>query len=76
MWSTCLRHGQDTSKAYMEYHNQVAGIMYLNLCAEYGWEVSPSKWEIYLSVVEIDMGMILQNFQIHKKKLTHWTSWW
>ncbi|XP_055368950.1 uncharacterized protein LOC129604859 [Betta splendens] len=32
-------------KAYMKRHNQVAGIVYRNICAEYGLETPRSKWE-------------------------------
>jgi len=31
--------------AYMERYNQVAGIVYRNICADYGLEVPKSKWE-------------------------------
>ncbi len=32
-------------KAYIERHNQVAGIVYRNICAEYGLEVQKVKME-------------------------------
>ena len=32
--------------AYMERNNQVAGIVFRNICAEYGLEAPKSKWEI------------------------------
>ena len=41
-------------KAYMECHNQVAGIVYRNICAEYGLETPRSKWETPPKVVEND----------------------
>ena len=31
--------------AYMERHNQVAGIVYRNICTEYGLEVPRSEWK-------------------------------
>lgn len=31
-------------RAFMEHHNQVAGIVYRNICAEYVLEVARSKW--------------------------------
>ena len=31
-------------KAYMEHHNQVAGIIHRNILAEYGLEVPGSRW--------------------------------
>ena len=30
--------------AYMERHNQVAGIVYRNICTQYGLEVPKSQW--------------------------------
>ena len=51
-------------KAYMEHHNQVAGIVYRNICAEYGSETPGSKWETPPKVVENDRAKILWDFQI------------
>ena len=39
-------------KAYMERHNQVAGIVYRNICAEYELETPGSKCETPPKVVE------------------------
>ena len=32
--------------SYIEHHNQVGVIVYSDICAEYGLQVSKSKWEI------------------------------
>ncbi|XP_051914448.1 uncharacterized protein LOC127596235 [Hippocampus zosterae] len=56
-------------KAYMERHNQVAGIVYRNNCAEYGLETPRSKWETPPKVVENDRAKILWDFQIQTDKM-------
>ncbi|XP_051931065.1 uncharacterized protein LOC127607055 [Hippocampus zosterae] len=56
-------------KAYMERHNQVAGIVYRNICAEYGLETPRSKWETPPKVVENDRAKILWDFQIQTDKM-------
>ena len=45
--------------AYMKRLNKVAGIMYRNICTEYGLEVPKSKLEIPTKVVENDRAKIL-----------------
>ncbi|KAF7659584.1 hypothetical protein LDENG_00296340 [Lucifuga dentata] len=45
--------------AYTEKHNQVAGIVYRNICAEYGLEVPKSKWETPPKVVENGRAKVL-----------------
>ncbi|XP_051916213.1 uncharacterized protein LOC127597287 isoform X2 [Hippocampus zosterae] len=56
-------------KAYMERHNQVAGIVYRNICAEYGLETPRSKWETPPKVVENDRAKIMWDFQIQTDKM-------
>ncbi|KAK7895269.1 hypothetical protein WMY93_020594 [Mugilogobius chulae] len=56
-------------KAYMERHNQVAGIVYRNICAEYGLETPSSKWETPPKVVENDRAKILWDFQIQTDRM-------
>uniref|UniRef100_A0A3P9CTW7 C2H2-type domain-containing protein n=1 Tax=Maylandia zebra TaxID=106582 RepID=A0A3P9CTW7_9CICH len=53
----------------MERHNQVAGIVYRNICAEYNLEVPRSKWEMPPRVVENDRAKILWDFQIQTDKM-------
>ncbi|XP_051911362.1 uncharacterized protein LOC127593748 [Hippocampus zosterae] len=56
-------------KAYMERHNQVAGIVYRNICAEYGLETPRSKWETPPKVVENNRAKILWDFLIQTDKM-------
>ncbi|TWW69232.1 hypothetical protein D4764_18G0000380 [Takifugu flavidus] len=56
-------------KAYMERHNQVAGIVYRNICTEYGLEVPGSRWETPPKVVENKQAKILWDFQIQTVKM-------
>uniref|UniRef100_A0A669EZW7 Reverse transcriptase domain-containing protein n=1 Tax=Oreochromis niloticus TaxID=8128 RepID=A0A669EZW7_ORENI len=56
-------------KAYMERHNQVAGIVYRNICAEYNLEVPRSKWETPPRVMENDRAKILWDFQMQTDKM-------
>ncbi|CAL9694852.1 unnamed protein product [Knipowitschia caucasica] len=56
-------------RAYMERHNQVAGIVYRNICAEYGLETPRSKWETPPKVVENERAKILWDFQIQTDRM-------
>ncbi|TWW67382.1 hypothetical protein D4764_02G0004230 [Takifugu flavidus] len=56
-------------KAYMERHNQVAGIVYRNICTEYGLEVPGTRWETPPKVVENEQTKILWDFQIQTDKM-------
>uniref|UniRef100_A0A3P9J433 Carbohydrate sulfotransferase n=1 Tax=Oryzias latipes TaxID=8090 RepID=A0A3P9J433_ORYLA len=56
-------------KAYMERHNQVAGIIYRNMCAEYELETPRSKWETPPKVVENERAKILWDFQIQADRM-------
>ncbi|TWW76591.1 hypothetical protein D4764_13G0012530 [Takifugu flavidus] len=56
-------------KAYMERHNQVAGIVYRNICTEYGLEVPGSRWETPPKVLENKQAKILWDFQIQTDKM-------
>ncbi|KAM9816571.1 carbohydrate sulfotransferase 6 isoform X4 [Syngnathus typhle] len=56
-------------KANMERHNQVAGIVYRNICAEYGLEAPSSKWEAPPKVAENGRAKILWDFQIQTDKM-------
>ncbi|TWW73493.1 hypothetical protein D4764_15G0008870 [Takifugu flavidus] len=56
-------------KAYMERHNQVAGIVYRNICTEYGLEVPGSRWETTPKVLENKQAKILWDFQIQTDKM-------
>ncbi|TWW69428.1 ATP-dependent Clp protease proteolytic subunit, mitochondrial [Takifugu flavidus] len=56
-------------KAYMERHNQVAGIVYRNICTEYGLEVPGSRWETPTKVLENKQAKILWDFQIQTHKM-------
>jgi len=48
---------------------QVAGIVYRNICAEYGLEVRKSKWETSPKLGENDRAKIQWDFQIPTDKL-------
>lgn len=56
-------------KAYLERHNQVAGIVYRNICTEYGLEVPRSRWETPPKVMENNRAKILWDFQIQTDKM-------
>ncbi|TWW67366.1 hypothetical protein D4764_02G0004070 [Takifugu flavidus] len=56
-------------KAYMERHNQVAGIVYRKFCTKYGLEVPGSRWETPPKVVENKQAKILWDFQIQTDKM-------
>ncbi|XP_055368940.1 uncharacterized protein LOC129604854 [Betta splendens] len=56
-------------KAYMERHNQLAGIVYRNICAEYGLETPRSKWETPPKVVDNERAKILWDFQIQTDRM-------
>ena len=58
-----------TGKADMERHNQVAGIIHRNIYAEYGLEVSGSRWKTPLKVIENEQVKILWDFQIQTDEL-------
>ena len=55
--------------AYMECHNQVASIVYRNICTEYGLEVPRSQWKTPPKVVDNDQAKILWDLQIQTYKL-------
>lgn len=57
-------------RASMERHNQVAGIVQQNVCAQYGLEVSKSKWDMPTKVIEYDQTKDFQDFQMQMNK-TH-----
>jgi len=48
--------------AYMERHNQVAGLVCRKICAEYRLEVPKSKWKMPPKVVENERAKILRDF--------------
>ncbi|KAM6449746.1 uncharacterized protein PHA67_017094 [Liasis olivaceus] len=50
--------------AYTEWHNQVAGIVYRNICTVYGLDLLKSRWEIPQKVMENNRAKILWDFQI------------
>ena len=54
--------------AYMERHSQVAGMVYRNICAEYGLKVLKSKWGTPPKVVDNDKAKIPWDFQIQTDK--------
>ena len=54
--------------AYMERHNQVAGIVYRNICTQYGLEVPKSQWAIPQKVVENNRAKVLWDFSIQTDK--------
>ncbi|KAJ0057310.1 hypothetical protein NL108_002264 [Boleophthalmus pectinirostris] len=56
-------------KAYTERHNQVVGIVYGNICAEYRLETPGSRWETPPKVVENDRAKILWDFQIQTDRM-------
>ncbi|TWW61003.1 hypothetical protein D4764_05G0010930 [Takifugu flavidus] len=56
-------------KTYMERHNQVAGIVYRNICTEYGLEVPGSRWETPPKVLENKQAKIPWDFQIQTDKM-------
>ncbi|KAF7656011.1 hypothetical protein LDENG_00047480 [Lucifuga dentata] len=53
---------------YTDRHNQVAGMVYRNICAEYGLEVPKSKWETPPKVVENGRAKILWDFKFQTDK--------
>lgn len=54
--------------AYMKQHKQVAGMVYRNICGQYGLEVPRLGWEAPLKVAEHDRAKILWDFQIQTDK--------
>lgn len=54
----------NTNIAYKARHNQVAGIVCINICGEYGLEPPWSKGETLLKIVENDRLKILWDFWI------------
>ncbi|KAF7655154.1 hypothetical protein LDENG_00059220, partial [Lucifuga dentata] len=66
-------------KSYTERHNQVAGIVYRNICAKFRLEVPKSKWETPSKVTENNgRAKILWGFKFRTGKqvlLTNQT-WW
>ncbi|KAK1791032.1 hypothetical protein P4O66_002028 [Electrophorus voltai] len=56
-------------RVHMECHNQVSGIVYRNICAEYGLEVQRSMWDTAPKVMENDRAKILWDFQIQRDKM-------
>ncbi|KAF7664173.1 hypothetical protein LDENG_00185720 [Lucifuga dentata] len=54
--------------AYTERHNQVAGIVHSNICAEYGLEVPKAKWETPPKVVENGRARVLWDFKFQTDK--------
>ena len=51
-------------KAYTARHNNVAGIMYRNICTEYGLDPPKSRWETPQTVVENNRAKVLWDFHI------------
>ena len=51
-------------KANLEHHNQVASIVFSNICAEYGQEVQGSNWTPPPNIIKNDRAKILWDFQI------------
>ena len=56
--------------AYMERHNQVAGIVYRNICNQYGIEVPKSQWAIPQKVAENNRAKVLWDFSL-SLRMTH-----
>ncbi|TKS67246.1 Multidrug resistance protein 1 [Collichthys lucidus] len=54
--------------AYMERHNQVAGIVYRNICNQYGIEVPKSRWAIPQKVAENNRAKVLWDFSFQTDK--------
>ena len=54
--------------AYTERHNQVAGIVYRNICSEYGLDPPKSRWETPQKVVENNRAKLLWDFPIQKNR--------
>ncbi|KAF7645372.1 hypothetical protein LDENG_00205860, partial [Lucifuga dentata] len=54
--------------AYTERHSQVAGIVYRNICVEYGLKVPKSKWETPPKVVENSRAKVLWDFKFQTDK--------
>ena len=50
--------------AYTKRHNQVAGIVYKNICSEYGLDPPKSRWETPQKVVENNRATLLCDFPI------------
>ena len=56
-------------KAYMGHHNQVAGIIHRNICAEHGLEVPGSRRGTPTKVTENERIKILWDIRIQTDKL-------
>ena len=54
--------------AYMERHNQVAGIVYRNICTQYGIEVPKSQWAAPQKVAENNRAKVLWDFSFQTDK--------
>ena len=50
--------------SYIEHHNQVAGVVYRNICADYGLEVPKTKWDTPSKIMKNYRAKILWDFQI------------
>lgn len=48
--------------AYMECHNQVAGIMYRNICADYRLKVPVSEWKTLNKVFRNEQPRVLSDY--------------
>lgn len=56
------------SKAYMDRHNQIAGIVYRNICTQDGLEKPRSTLDTCPKVVGNDRAKIQSDFQIQNDK--------
>ncbi len=54
--------------AYMEWHNQVAGIIHRNICKEYNLETPENWWDTPDKVTENEKAKILWDFHIQTDK--------
>ena len=49
---------------YIYTHNRMAGIVYRNICSEYGLDLPKSRWETLQKAVENNRAKLLWDFQI------------
>ena len=56
-------------QAYLEWHNQVDGIVYMNICAEYRFEDPRSKWMNGLTLIQMTELGSCGTFRIPTNKM-------
>uniref|UniRef100_A0A3Q0T2E5 Aminopeptidase n=1 Tax=Amphilophus citrinellus TaxID=61819 RepID=A0A3Q0T2E5_AMPCI len=57
--------------AYTERHNQMAGIVYRNICATYGLGLPKSQWETPLKMTENNRAKVMWDFEFQTETQQH-----